>query len=208
MDRARPPARFPLLAAACLAGCGGRGCGGPGGGGADTGASPWTDTASLDFTYDSAAGGPDSAYLPEDSGDGEVDPRVRVQQAGAWTGSPAGGPWTALEGWFSTSELLHGGEAGCAVVWTVSGAAAASACPDCAGAWRLGFALESGAPEDCLYTDLPADGAEQTYGWAPDQGLVYLDHLDLGAWVPWLDGSAEGDVLSVAWDAAIAQEDE
>jgi hypothetical protein len=81
-------------------------------------------------------------------------------------------------------------------------------CTDCEGAWRLAFTIESGTLDDCLDGDLPADGDERTFGWAPDLGLVYLDHLDMGAWVPWFDGSSKGDVLTVSFEAVLATGDE
>lgn len=183
-------------------------CSGNGGAGGDSAASNWVDTGEMGFDYTSDGGAPDSAYQPPDSGGGSVDPRVRVTQAGEWTGSPAGGPWTLMEGWFATNELKHGGASGCDVLWQVAGAEADAGCPDCAGAWRLSFTLESGDPDACVDGDLPADGDLRTFGWAPDQGLVYLDHLDLGAWVAWFDGSADGDLLTVSYEAVLVLEAE
>lgn len=148
---------------------------------------------------------------------------LTLRQWGAWTLTPAGGPYTSLSGEFRVQEYLNGARptdtgdtdatAGtddtdalvlaCDLVFSLFGSAATDPCPGCAYTFEVEFALLEGDPSGCSDPNLPRHESQWTLGYhAQDQRVLY-DYANADLWLPWYTAQQEGDLLSFDWEVTV-----
>jgi|GEM_PF-2284710 len=169
----------------------------------------------------------DDATAPGDDDDevNDVPENVlTVTETGVLTRSPTGGPYTAITGSLTISELLNGevipplepGEEPddgdlpptCEVLLAVVGTRtdAADACPTCDATWTLTFSVDTGEIEQCLGPDQPADGEVRRMGFTQAEQAMFWDYEDLGTWVWWYLANESGDDITVSFSTELGIE--
>lgn len=149
----------------------------------------------------------------DDAGDDEPAHTLSVTQEGAWELSPRGGPWTALTGELSVTELLDDDEEepACEVVFALTGeapdaegAGAPLGCDTCDDVFVVSFYLSAGDPGACTDPDLPMDREVRAFGWSSVDGTIYLDYAGTGVWLPWYEGEVDEDTITFSWTTELA----
>ncbi|MCO4771844.1 MAG: hypothetical protein KDA24_17565 [Deltaproteobacteria bacterium] len=169
----------------------------------------------------------DDATAPMDDDDDINDQPenvLTVQESGVLTRSPTGGPYTAITGQLTITELLNGEaieplEPGgepmdgdlpptCEVLYAVVGTRADSEdeCPTCDATWALTFSVDTGTPDWCMGPEQPGDGDVRLMGFTQSQQAMYWDYQDLGTWVWWYQANETGDDIAVSWTTTLGVE--
>lgn len=140
---------------------------------------------------------------------------LTLDQAGVWSLTPRGGPWTALTGDLTITELLDGDLElpACEATFALTGEEAEPAgCDTCDAAFSILFYLSDGDPDACMDPDIPLDGETRIYGWSAVDETIYFNYYGSGVWVPWYEATLDEDTLTVAWTAdlgvVVEEEDE
>lgn len=164
----------------------------------------------------------DDATAPDDDDDVNDAPEnvLTVSEVGLLTRSPTGGPYTAVTGSLTITELLNGevvepSETGedelpptCEVLLAVVGTRTETeqSCPTCDSTWTLVFSVDSGTPEYCLGPDQPQDGDVRRMGFTQGDQSLYWDYRDLGEWVWWYGANENGDDIAISWTTSLGIE--
>lgn len=157
----------------------------------------YTDTAPDSFLVDSS--------FTDTGGNTAPAHLLELRHEGSWSLSPEGGPWTAMTGAFTVTEVLDGDveNPACELEWSLTGEEADSGCEGCVASFVVHHYLASGDREACQDPDLPEDGEDRSMGWSDADGVIRYDVGDSGVWVDWYAGERLGDELSFLWEATV-----
>lgn len=168
----------------------------------------------------------DAAAPPGDDDDINDQPAnvLTVMEEGVLTRSPTGGPYTAITGLLTVTELLNGEvveppEPGeemdeddlpptCEVLYAVIGTRAETEdeCPSCDATWALTFTLDSSNGATCLGPEQPGDGDVRLMGFTQSEQAMYWDYRDLGTWVWWYRANENEDDIGISWTTTLGIE--
>jgi hypothetical protein len=158
------------------------------------------DTSAVVVSWDTSSVLIDTGAM--DSGNAAPSTTITAVHTGTWNLTPAGGPYTAVEGTLSVVETRSDAERSeCDFSYSVTGEAVSDLCDGCTEAYRVGFAFDSGNANACSDPDLPALNDRRTFGWSPDEGVLYWDYEDTDAWVPWYEVSRADNAFTLSWTA-------
>lgn len=163
-----------------------------------------TPTLPPDQTTPTAAPTPPTNTDPEDTEPSNPSPAHTLRQLdeGTWVMSPTGGPYSDVSGSLLVSEYLDGSETptACQLEYALTGYKVSPGCSGCNYTFRIKHVLLSGDPEECRRDDLPEDGQYLVLGYSSETHLVYYDYQDTGSWLPWYEGSRNGDEIVYTWE--------
>lgn len=173
---------------------------------------PPDDTpALLDDDDDATAPGDD-----DDATNTAPETLLSVEETGLLLRSPAGGPYNAITGEMTITELVNGQlidedpldeepPPTCEVLLAAVGTLveAEEACSFCDETWAITFSVDEGNPDRCLGPDQPADGEVRVLGFVAAEQALYWNYRDLGQWVWWYHASDSGDELSFEWRTSL-----
>ena len=158
------------------------------------------DTAAVVVTWDTSPVAVETGSM--DTGDASPTVTITAVHTGTWNLSPAGGPYTSVDGTIAVLETRSDGERHeCDFSYSVEGDAVTDLCDDCTEAYRVSFAFESGNANACSDPDLPALNDRLTFAWSPQEGVLYWDYEDTGAWVPWYVVTRANNAFCLSWTA-------
>lgn len=176
------------------------------GGEGDSGAAELPPADSVPWPDDTV---PDTFYvdtsLGETGGDTEPAHTLTIRYEGAWSLTPAGGPYAAMTGALVLTELLDGDEEepACAAEFSLTGQAVEEGCDSCVATFAVRHYLAAGDAEACRDPERPEDGDTWTLGWSRAERTVYLDLQGSGVWIPWFEAEELDDELLLSWEATL-----
>lgn len=135
-------------------------------------------------------------------GDLAPEHTVVTTEEGVWYLSPVGGPWDAMAGDLTITEVVDGASTpACTVSLALTGSILEEgACSGCQVTLAVDHRVVS-AEGTCSTPDLPVHGELRAEGYQSAQRVILLDYQDTGVWLPWYDANLAGDTLSFSFTA-------
>lgn len=137
---------------------------------------------------------------------------LHIEELGAWSLAPAGGPYTSLTGTLQLTEIVdeldleEGPD--CLVTFDLVGTEPErpGTCAGCDEALVLNFTITSGDLAACQGPDLPPPNPETGWrmAWNPADQTIYRDINATGVWVAWWPGTKVGDAIDFTFLATYA----
>lgn len=149
------------------------------------------------FGYDTVGG---------DTGtDGTPKHLLTITHEGRWEMSPNGGPWDAMTGELTLTEVVDGNldKPWCEVRYALTGQASEDNCPQCDATFEVLYYVAEGDETLCLDPETPANGATLRLGWSENTEQIWMDYQGSGVWMPWYDGRRVDDIVYFEWETEV-----
>jgi len=158
-----------------------------------------------------------STFEPEDSVPLNT---LYISQTGAWSLSPAGGPFTDVSGTMLIQEYIDTppdlkkdpkAAFDCEATYSLTGQAPEDhSCQSCDFVFDIEFFVSEGDAGACREPDTPQHQVVWRMGYDSGQQKILHDYGGTGVWVPWMDAELQGTDLTFEFvkEVAIQVEEE
>lgn len=133
-----------------------------------------------------------------------------ISQAGTWSLSPLGGPFTDVSGSMIIQEYIDEldpllPEYACDVTYAITGQSPAEhSCTSCDFVFDVEFFVNEGDAGACREPDTPQHQVVWRMGYDSNRGKILHDYGGTGVWVPWMDAQLTGSDLTFTFETVVA----